>query len=116
MFQTVCSVMLLLPVTGDLRVEPAEVTLTGPKATQRLLVLQTQAGEVSGDITKTAKFASSDPKIAAVDAAGQVRAVGDGEATITAIRGDAQAIAKVKVQKTGEPFDWSFANHVVPVL
>src|SRR5436305_3520651 len=108
--------LLLLPVAGDLEVQPAEVTLTGPKATQRLLVLQTQAGEVHADVTRHAKFTSSNPKVAAVDAAGQVRAVGDGDAIITATHGDARATAKVKVQKASAPFDWSFSNHVIPVL
>jgi hypothetical protein len=116
MLQTVCSALLLLPVVGDVQIQPAEITLTGPKATQRLLVLQAAASAVSGDLTRQAKFASSNPTVATVDDAGRVHPVGDGEATITATVGDAKATAKVKVEKTGEPFDWSFANHVVPVL
>jgi hypothetical protein len=107
---------MLVPTAGDVRVEPAEVVLTGPKATQRLLVLQTAGAEVTGDVTKQAKFATSNPKVAEVDAAGQVRAVGDGEATITATQGQGQAVAKVKVARAQEPFDWNFAIHVEPVL
>jgi hypothetical protein len=108
--------LLLLPVAGQLQVEPSDLTLTGPKATQRLLVLESRAGTVHGDHTRQAKFASSNPKIATVDGAGQVRAVGDGEATITAMHGTASAGVKVKVQKTHDPSDESFTNHVIPVL
>src|SRR5438128_2263125 len=41
---------------------------------------------------------------------------GDREATISARSGDLKASASVKVLKTGEPFSWSFRNHVLPVL
>jgi hypothetical protein len=108
--------LLLSPITGDVQIEPAAMTLTGPKAAQRLLVVETAGNAVHGDVTKQAKFASSNTKVATVDDAGRVHPVGDGDAIITASVGEAKATAKVKVEKTGEPFDWSFANHVVPVL
>jgi hypothetical protein len=108
--------LLLLPVAGQIQIEPAAITLTGPKATQRLLVLEAKAGTVHGDRTRQAKFTSSNPAIAVVDGAGQLRAIGDGEATISATHGTASASVKVKVQKTREPSDESFTNHVIPVL
>ncbi len=111
-----CSILLAPAQSSGLRVEPAEIHLTGPKATQRLLVLQTSAGEVVGDRTKHAKFTSSDPKIARVDETGIVHAVSDGAATITATTGDSQATGKVEVVKTTEPFAWNYAIHVQPVL
>jgi hypothetical protein len=116
MLHTVCSVLLALPVAGSIQVEPAEIVLTGPKATQRVLMLQTNGKDVTGDATAKAKFTSSNPKVVEVDSSGQLRAIGDGDATITASFGQEKAIANVKVEKTREPFDWSFANHVVPVL
>ncbi len=91
--------LVLLPLAGQLQVEPAEITLTGPKATQRVLVLEAQAGAVHGDRTRQAKFASSNPKVAVVDTAGQVHAVSNGEATITATHAGATASAKVKVDE-----------------
>jgi hypothetical protein len=99
-----------------LEVQPSDVTLTGPRAAQRLLVLQVQNGEIRADITQRVKFASSNPKVATVDDSGQVRAAGDGEALITAVEGNAKATAKVKVTGTQEPFEWNFAIHVEPVL
>src|SRR5579871_1974172 len=116
MLHTVCSVLLALPVAGDVRIEPAQVTLTGPKAAQRLLVLETKSGEVVGDRTRKAKFTSSNPQVASVDDAGRVRAVGDGEAVIIATDGSTRASANVRVEKTREPFEWRFATHVEPLL
>lgn len=99
-----------------LRIEPAALTLTGPRATQRLVVLRSAGGAVRADVTARVTFASSDPKVAAIDQAGVVRAVGDGRAVISATLGDATVSATVKVDRTRVPFAWSFRNHVEPVL
>jgi hypothetical protein len=90
--------------------------LTGPKASQRLLVLSTAGAKAVGDRTSHAKFASSNAKVATVDQSGVIRAIGDGDATITAAIGDSRTTTRVTVEKAGEPFDWSFRNHVIPVL
>jgi hypothetical protein len=101
---------------AGLEVQPAEVTLTGPHASQRLLVLASADGRVVGDRTARARFTTSDPQVAVVDAAGTVKAVGDGEATVTATLDAQQATARVSVRKVKEPFTWSFRNHVIPLL
>ena len=101
---------------AELKILPAEVTLTGPHASQRLLVLAEDNGQVVGDRTPQSKFMSSHPAVATVDAAGTVRAAGDGETTIIAAVDGKQATVKVTVRKTKEPFTWSFRNHVIPML
>src|SRR5262245_35175706 len=101
---------------ADLQCLPAELTLTGPHASQRLLVLAEEGGKCIGDRTGQAKFASSNPAVAAVDESGTVRAVGDGEAVITATHVGKPATAKVQVTKTKEPFVPGFRNHVIPLL
>jgi Protein of unknown function (DUF1553)/Protein of unknown function (DUF1549)/Bacterial Ig-like domain (group 2) len=103
-------------VLAQLCVLPDSIKLTGPQASQRILVLSSSAGQIDADRTSQAKFSSSNPAIATIDETGAVRAKGDGEATITARIGDDQASVTVKVVKTQEPFEWSFRNHVVPVL
>src|SRR5262245_52319646 len=90
---------------GEARIQPSEIVLTGPKSQQRVLVLRTEAGKVIGELTPAAKVATSNPKVATVNAAGNVQAVGDGEAVITAVVGKEQATAKVKVEKSGVPFE-----------
>jgi hypothetical protein len=103
-------------IAANLRVQPSEVTLTGPQASQRLLVVAVEGDAVVGDHTAQAKFVSSNPSIATVDAAGVVRTAGDGTAFITATYADQEATITVKVARFREPFTWSFRNHVIPVL
>ncbi|MFO0845318.1 MAG: DUF1549 and DUF1553 domain-containing protein [Gemmataceae bacterium] len=105
-----------LAVAASPRVVPGDVTLTGPHATQRLIVVEDAAADVVADVTAKATFTTSAANVAAVDKAGNVRAVGDGEAAITASVGGRTATAKVRVTKTKEPFAWGFRNHVVPIL
>src|SRR5262245_45025644 len=84
-------------VAADLRVQPAEVVLTGPQASQRLLVVSVESDAVIGDHTVQSKFVSSNPAVATVDSAGVVHAAGDGMATVTATHEGNQATVTVKV-------------------
>jgi hypothetical protein len=102
--------------SAGVKLLPGDITLTGPQASQRLLVVSEADGKVVGDVTAEAKFASSNPAVATVDETGVVRAAGDGEAVVTATRGGEQVAAKVKVTKAKEAFVPSFRNHVIPVL
>jgi hypothetical protein len=101
---------------AELKVLPEAVVLTGPHATQRLIVLAESDGNLVGDRTAQAKFASSDPAVATIDETGLVRPTGDGETVVTATVGDRQAQVKVKVAKFKEQQPWSFRNHVIPML
>ena len=101
---------------ADLKVSPAEVTLSGPQATQRLLVLVEEGGKVTGDRTASATFASSDEKVAKVSAQGEIQAIGDGTATITAGQDGKTATAKVTVKGAVGETAWSFRNDVIPLL
>jgi hypothetical protein len=103
-------------VAAELKILPADVTLTGPQASQRVLVVAEENGITVFDRTPQAKFASSHPAVAKVDEGGVVRAAGDGEATITATVGGERATVKVTVLKTKEPFTRSFRNHVIPMM
>ena len=108
-----CSFMTAQP---SLEIQPAAVTLTGPGATQRVIVLRSEDKTIVGDVTSRAEFFSSNPKVATIDESGIVKAVGDGVATISAAHDDMNASIKVKVEKTREPAAVSFANHVIPIL
>jgi hypothetical protein len=101
---------------GEIKILPANVVLSGPHAGQRLLLLAESSGRIVGDLTGKVKFVSSNPAAVSVDATGRVKAVADGEAVITAVHGSDKATAKVKAVNTKKPFDWSFRNHVIPVL
>jgi hypothetical protein len=101
---------------ADFKVFPGEVMLTGPRASQQLLALAVANGKVIGDRTDKAKFTSSNPAIAAVDEAGIIKAVGDGEVMITASLDGEQATVPVKVSRTRELSAPSFRNDIIPLL
>ncbi|HRI88223.1 MAG TPA: DUF1553 domain-containing protein [Candidatus Hydrogenedentes bacterium] len=95
---------------------PNTVTLTHAGATHALVVERISGSLHTGDATPNAVFTSSNPAVADVDAKGIVRAVGNGESTITATV-DGQSIeARVTVTGTEKPFTRSFRNHVQPLL
>jgi hypothetical protein len=100
----------------DLAILPAKPVLTGPHAAQQLVVETLRNGQPAGDVTVAAKFASSNPQIAEVSAAGVVTPVGDGTATIRAeIDGRVvETQVEIKAAKAAEP--WSFRHDVQTVL
>ncbi len=112
----ICLGSLTAGAAAELRVYPPEMTLTGPQARQRLLVVVEEGGKVVGDRSADAKVASSSLAIARVTEAGMIEAVGDGEAVITASLGHQSATAKVRVAKTKEPHTPSFRNDVIPLM
>jgi hypothetical protein len=95
---------------------PAQITLHGAQATQRLLVEAQREGAFVGDLSGRATFASSAPGVVQVGKDGTLTALKDGRATITASVGGQKATATVNVVGTGKPFRWSFRNHVLPIL
>jgi hypothetical protein len=99
----------------SLKIQPGAVTLSGPQATQRLLVHRLEKSEIVADVTERAEFFSSNPMVAIVDE-GVLKAVGDGVTSISASHDDMNATIKVKVEKTREPAAINFTNHVVPIL
>lgn len=101
---------------ADLKVYPPAVALTGPRAAQQLLLVEEAAGRTTADRTAGAAFASSDPKVAVVDADGMVRPVGDGDATITATAGGKSAAATVRVSRAADPTPPLFKTDVLPIF
>ena len=107
-----------LPQPASLSLVPNSVVLSGPHASQRLLLLQTTPGRgSSADLTQKASFESSDPAVASINKTGVVGAVSDGTAHIKATMSDGRSASiKVLVEKTGSPFSWSFRTHVRAVM
>jgi hypothetical protein len=112
-------VLLVLPAqatAAELKIVPAEVTLTGPYSQQRLVVLATDGGKVVRDLTGKAEITSSNLHVARVDRGPLVKPIADGEAVITADVDGQKATALVKVKAVKNPVAWSFRNHIIPVL
>jgi hypothetical protein len=108
--------LLALPAFAQtLAVLPPSVELAGPEARQQLLAQAALAGHQE-DWTRDAQWSSSDPKIVAVDEHGVVRPIADGEARVTARAKGINAVVAVRVRNSHAPFQWSFRNHVIPVM
>jgi len=94
---------------------PSECKLSTPESRQRLIVHDIERGEVGRQCALGIEWSSSDPKIATVSG-GIVTPVHDGRVTITAKVGAQTAAAKIVVEGMSIPFDWSFRDHVEPLL
>src|SRR5204863_5211989 len=93
----------------QLAVYPPQIALAGPRAEQRLGVLATHADGRQWDHARTATYASADPAVATVDAAGTVRPAADGHTTVTVTAAGATASVPVTVTgvKTEEPVNFT---------
>jgi hypothetical protein len=113
---TLLAITFASPVRASLRIYPPEISLSGRETTQQLLVVQVNGEEAVADQTTLASFVSSAPKIIAVDAAGQLTALSDGQAMITTKVGSETTTIKVVAKNTAQLADKTFRNHVIPVL
>lgn len=95
---------------------PSSVTLTHHGSIHSLVLVRIEGNRNAGDVTGSASFASSDPTVAEVDGSGVVRAVGNGETTITATIDGTAASATVTVTGAERPYAPSFRNDVQPLL
>jgi hypothetical protein len=99
----------------SLVVYPQKAEMNGREARQQLIA-EASANAYQEDLTKSAIWTSSDPKIVKVDANGTLTPVADGVAKITAKVNGAEASSTITVSNVNAPFTWSFRNHVIPVL
>ena len=109
---------LLQAEPEPLRLLPEEIVLSGPRATQRLLVVESAAGEGSvRDWTDEARFVVADPAVAAMQGPATVTSVSDGSTTLqTHLPDGRKASVRIRVLGSTKPFRWSFRNHVLPAL
>ena len=93
---------------------PTNLVLHGPEARQRLLVERFRDGMFLGEITN-ATVTSADPSIVRIENRFAVP-VKNGQTTVTAQSGKRAASTTITVEGMDRPFDWTFRNHVQPVL
>ncbi len=95
---------------------PPEIDLDGPRAEQHVVVIGEYVDGRRWDLTRNAQFSSGAPKVAPVDAAGLVRATGDGAAVITVRASGQSAIVTVHVKNAAAEVPVNFVREVVPLL
>ena len=105
----------ILSAASSLTILPGTVELNSPEGRHHLLA-EAALGDHQEDWTRKAEWHSSNPKIAIVDASGEVRPTGDGEVTITASAEGRSATATVRVRNSQTPYTWNFRNDVIPVM
>jgi hypothetical protein len=88
---------------------PSEISLTGPRAEERIGVLGVHVDGRQWDETSATKFVSRNAAIASVDAAGVIRPAGDGETAVTVTAGGVTSQVRVKVTgfKSDEPINFT---------
>ncbi|MFO0806360.1 MAG: DUF1553 domain-containing protein [Gemmataceae bacterium] len=99
----------------ELIVFPKEVKLVGPRDEQRFVVLGVWADGRKQDLTRSAKFASADAKIANVDS-GIVRPAADGVTSISIDANGTKVSVPVAVSKFTADVPVSFTREIEPIL
>ncbi len=115
------ALLLALAVRADpgapkLELEPGDVLLRGPAAQHGLLLTRTGTDGRLLDVTRAGAYVSSRPGVVAVDAAGRLRAVADGQAEIRATHEGLAAAVTVRVEGAAGDRTPSFRHEVVPLF
>src|SRR5438094_2725413 len=92
----------------SVRIAPATVTLSGPRAVQQLVVTGRYADGSERDLTSFCDFRVEPAGIIAVGADGFLRPLHDGQATLSVQAGGQTASVPVTVAKFGKPQPVSF--------
>ena len=103
-----------LPTTS-LQVQPAEITLNGPRGVQQLIVTANAEAGTIHDATNLAEYKTDDAAVAVIEN-GIVHAKGNGTTTIHVVRGGQTSSAKVTVANFETPSPVSFQNEILASL
>ena len=99
-----------------LEILPSTISLTGPAASQRLVVEGEFEDGHQEDLTSKVKVSSSNPKIASIGESNVAQPKADGQASLEASFQGRRATAQVEVKGSSAPVTWSFRNQVLPVM
>ncbi len=109
------SVVNFARASESITILPQKFKLSGQAARQQLVVETIRDKQFVEQVTNQIIFSSSNPKILAIKN-GVATPVADGTVTISAKVGRKTARTEVVVEGMAKPFEWSFRNHVQPVL
>lgn len=100
---------------AEVRLLPAKVTLTGAKARHRVLVEAVTGKNLTGSVDGDIQYASDDLQVVRFEN-GTLIPVGNGTAIVRATSPLGTAMAQVTVKDVGQPFEWTFRNHIQPIF
>ncbi|MCA9039704.1 MAG: DUF1549 domain-containing protein, partial [Planctomycetaceae bacterium] len=101
---------------GNLRINPAELTLTGPDLKYRLLVEADDDAGFVNDLSREVVFSSRDESIATVSPEGKILGLKDGQTEIIAKYGDQEAVLTLTIQKSDRQRQLHFENDITPIF
>ncbi len=112
------SLLLLLPTANasQLSVMPEELELTGHDPLHGVVVSLTDDNGKVTDVTRRVSYAMDNPDIASVEAKGSVRALSEGQATLTVRIDDLSVKVPVSVASFYDRPVPSFQQDVLPIL
>jgi len=118
----ICSLFFCLAISAaavqakdSIAIIPDKIKLTGKESRQLLIVEQLRDNQFVGQITNGIDFISSDSSVLKIEN-GFAMPMKNGAATIQVKAGKQAASAQVTVDGMDKAFEWSFRNHVQPVL
>ncbi|MCA9117785.1 MAG: DUF1549 domain-containing protein, partial [Planctomycetaceae bacterium] len=106
----------VLPAATRIQVQPQTVELSGPLELVQLVVSGENSTDQAFDLTRDSSYQVEPEGVVSVSPAGRVTPLANGEATITVLSGELQAVVPVKVIGFEASPGVSFRNDVVPVL
>lgn len=95
---------------------PTALKLKGMDNAPQLLITGKRTDGRNVDLTHTATYSVSDPKVIRVEASGRVFPLANGTAEITAVAAGFTVKVSVTAEKMEAPLSINFANHVVPIF
>ena len=101
---------------AELVADPCVLVLSGPSATQSLLVTgKTSAGNEI-DVTHQAKYATNQTSVIKVNERGVITAIADGEAEVLVSAGGLKFKVQIEVRDSKKPRGYHFENDIVPLI
>jgi len=94
---------------------PSNILLGSSRASQKLVIQGIYADGYSEDLTSKAKILSDTPSVVRIEG-DRALPVSSGIATIQVSLGALKAETKISARDIEGPTEWSFRNHVIPVL
>lgn len=114
--------LLVLPLAGtagerfvSLKTVPAEVVLSGPRATQQFRAIATDASGMERDVTAEARWAVSNPALASLDGA-RLKAAADGRLTVTAAYAGMKGQSNVRMEGAQITRPLSFTREITAIF
>ena len=101
---------------SSLQISPDLLEIASPETSDQFLVTAIDSTGRRIDVTRSATLTLSSPNVAAINAAGRIDPLSDGEATLTAHFKEMSTTALIRVHGIANPTPVSFRHDVIPLL